>query len=216
MNSDLNFSTVLAGLNSNLLLINPLLGEWQNTPRGGVFLSDEYPELVKSLESRQLSDFERGYLLKRTGNLSEAIDAFRDLDSEEAAIQLGFCAVAVGDLARLQEAVSRINSETFQFYFRARLVEMMREVGAEVIYERSLKSDHENYHAAEAGARLSDDPKTLRGIYERYGESSKSLAAAVGHSFYRNGLFKDSVICSRAAISRRMNEWLVFGYCVVR
>ena len=91
MNGHMNsiFERKVNRLNEGLSLRNPVLGSWQNTPRGGVFLSDEFAQL-RNIQLRDLSDFESAYYLKRTGDTKRALNIFQGINESEARIQEGF------------------------------------------------------------------------------------------------------------------------------
>ncbi len=112
------FVSGIEELNAKLHLVNPLLGAWQQTPRGAVFLSDE-DHYLQALWPVARTSFERGYLLKRQGKLTEALEALRAAPEPDARVQEGFALANLGDWVSLQGLATRIDEASMRYLFKA-------------------------------------------------------------------------------------------------
>ena len=99
----------LTQLNEKILHFNPLLGSWQNTPRGGVFLNDESGQL-KNLEKKVGSDEELAYLYKRQARLDEALEIFSKHENDRSFIQRAFIYRALRKPSKLLMMLNQITA----------------------------------------------------------------------------------------------------------
>ena len=182
------FQSDISALNKTILSFNPLLGVFQNTPRGGVFLSDESGALA-GLSKFELSNFERAYLYKRQAKLGEAIKLFEVEKTDNANIQLAFIYRALKKHQELINIAKEIKEKTWSLFFLAE-AKLMSDNFAEAkgLLRSSLEANRENVHALAALINCETEPLVSSSL-KTYVDSCKSPAiwANFSLSMYRLG-----------------------------
>ena len=192
----------LAELNEKILHFNPLLGSWQNTPRGGVFLSDESGELQK-LETLAVNELELGYIFKRGAKLSEALKIFKKWDTDQSYVQQAFIYRALRNPDLLHQVSARIQDSSWGYYFQSEVSRMCGEIGTQRInLQKSLEANSENIHALQSLIEVQDNEMELELLAAEWNMAkSPSIQSSIAMKMFKFGNFKNSLEFSRAALN---------------
>jgi len=191
---------LLTELNSELNLVNPLLGVYQNTPRGAVFLSDEAP-LLNNINQDLLTDFDVAYIKKRMGRTTAAVADFEYIEGDAARIQACFCHVLHNDVLSLKLTLPKIESITWRHYFLGKLSQLVGDfhLSSHHFYQSLLASEL-NIHAAVelVGSAESGIAEDTVGSFR----TNPSVLAAWSHRQQENGILSESGRFAVEAIER--------------
>ncbi len=201
----------LIELNEKILHFNPLLDTWQNTPRGGVFLSDESGELLK-LETTAANELELAYLYKRGAKLSDALKIFKKWDVDQSLIQQAFIYRALRNPELLFEISLKIQDATWKHFFHSEVSRMRGDIGQQKIdLHKSLEANPKNIHALQSLIEIQDSEIELEYVVQRWNSmESASIQSSIAMKMFKFGNFRNSLQFSRLALNSGLLQTSTF------
>jgi hypothetical protein len=190
-------------LNEKILHFNPLLGSWQNTPRGGVFLNDESGQ-VQNLLKKANSEEELAYIYKRQAKLDKALELFEKYENDRSLIQQAFIYRALRNPTKLLKITNKIKEQTWQSYFQAEYYGMIQdEVGKLKSLQLSYESNPSNLHSLLGLVHTIDSRLKLESLEAKVLDSnSPSAFAAFASKAYLLNDYSKALVFSGDAINR--------------
>jgi hypothetical protein len=149
-----------------------------------------------------VSDFERAYLLKRGGDIGQALEIFNGLDSEEAVIQTCFIHIAQKDATSLQRTISVLPDSSMRSYFEA-VVHLERndaKKAANALVE-SLERDPRNVHSLLAGLSSHREPQFAWTLEQETVWENPVLLHAAAKGLLSLGKHEESLLAASLAAS---------------
>ena len=198
-------------LNKNILHFNPLLKTWQNTPRGGVFLSDESGELL-NLEAQSTNELELAYLYKRQAKLSEALSIFKCWDLDQSFIQQAFIYRSLRNPELLLQTSAKIQDNSWKHYFQSEASRMRGEIRMQKLeLQKSLEANSENIHAIQGLIEVQENENELNLFVKGWNlAKSASIQSTIAMKMFKFGNFKNSLEFSRSALNSGLLQTSTF------